>query len=266
MSYQARETSTYSGQPYELFQFTTIAGTWRFTGADEPKVYQGVTFDPEAIIHTEPSAGAELKSGTIKITLPADNEIAAQFIPYMPQSPMFLTIFRAHDGEADSETVVYWTGKITAALFGDVCELTATPEQGVLKRSIPQARFQMQCNHILFDGGCKVIKDLFKVLGTLTSVAGAVIQAVAFGTKPDGYFNGGYIEFGNQRRLIVNHVGTTLTLLEGLPGLSVASVCYAYAGCNHNFTGDCTTKFANTGNFFGFQWIPSKNPFNGGLQ
>lgn len=265
MSFISRETSQYSGKPYELFLFSTVEGVWRYTGADEIKTYNSVPFTPEAITHTGASQSNEVQGGQVKITLPLTNAVAQQFIAYIPNSPMWVTIYRAHDGELDSETVVYWQGKVSQPRFGDACELTCVPEQQELKKTIPTATYGTQCNRILFDLGCTVDKTAFRQLGTLTSVVGVTIKAAAYSTKPDGFFNGGYIEFGNARRMILNHVGDTLTLIAQLPSLVIGSQVWAYAGCNHLYNGDCVTKFANGKNFFGFQWIPSNNPFVGSI-
>jgi uncharacterized phage protein (TIGR02218 family) len=136
------------------------------------------------------------------------------------------------------------------------------PERDVLKKRVPGPKYQKPCNHILYDAGCGVDKNLFKVTATLTSVAAETIKAAAFATKPDGWFNAGYIEKGTERRMILSHVGDTLTLLNPMAGLVVGDVITAFAGCKRDFA-DCNTKFNNAPNFFGFEFIPGRNPFNG---
>jgi uncharacterized phage protein (TIGR02218 family) len=265
MTYTARETSTYLGAPYELYKFTTLDNAWYLTSADEPKIYLANTYTPTPILHTPSQQSAELKSGAIKITIPHDHAIAQQFISYIPNTPMFLTIYRAHDGDPDGETVVHWIGKITLASFDDDCELNGAPEQEALKKRVPFMKYQRQCNRILFAPGCDVDKTLFRVTPTIATVStdGLTITATVFGTKPDGWFNNGYLEKGNQRRMIVGHVGTSIVLIAAMPGLAVADTPFAYAGCDRQYNGDCVGKFNNGPNFFGFPFIPTKNPFNG---
>jgi hypothetical protein len=84
----------------------------------------------------------------------------------------------------------------------------------------------------------------------------------AFATKPNGWFNAGYIEKGTERRMIINHAGDTLTLLNPMAGLAVGDAITAYAGCKRDYS-DCVSKFNNGERFFGFEWIPARNPFNG---
>ncbi len=263
MSYASRETSQSSGQPVELYLFQTQTQSWRLTSADRQLTHLGLTYEPEAISRTSTSQGQELKSGSIRVTIPKTHEIALLFLPYIPATPMSLVIYRQHDGEADSETVVNFTGKVSLAQFGDACELTCVPEQEVLKKRIPATKYQKPCNRVLYDSGCKVDKELFKVSATLTSVTGDTIVAPEFATKPNGWFRAGYIEKGYERRMIINHVGSTLTLLEPMAGLVTGDVVNAYAGCNHRYNGDCVQKFNNPIHFLGWEWIPSKNPFKG---
>lgn len=262
MSYASREMSRYLGQPFELYLFQTETKTWRLTSADRKIIFNGQPFEPEAIVRTSTAQGQEIKSGTIKVTIPKDHELAQQFISYIPSTPMSLVIYRGHEGEPDSEVVTHFTGRVTMATFGDGCELSVVPESEVLKKRVPGPKYQKPCNHILYDSGCGVEKNSFKVVGTLTFVSGDTIKAAAFATKPNGWFNAGYIEKGTERRMIINHAGDTLTLLVPMAGLAVGDIIAAYAGCKRDYN-DCVNKFTNGERFFGFEWIPARNPFDG---
>jgi uncharacterized phage protein (TIGR02218 family) len=262
MTYASRETSQYSGQPFELFLFQTAEQVWRLTSSDKVRTYMGEHYAPTALTHSEPNQGVELASGSIKLQLPADHEIALLFRAYIPVSPLWLTIYRAHEGEADSETVTYWTGKVTKATFAETCELECVPEQQALKKSVPCAVFGSQCNRVLYDAGCGVSRLAFRVQGTLLSVAGDQIAAPEFAARPSGWWVNGYVEFGSERRMIIRHVGPLLTLMTGMASLAVGAQVFVYAGCNRK-SSDCAGKFSNLVNFFGFEWVPTKNPFNG---
>lgn len=260
MTFAARETSTASGLPYEMYLFTTATGSWFLTSADEIKTYNGATYTPTTVKRTQTSQGQEAKSGEVRVSIPRDHAIAALFIGFIPATPLFLTIYRAHDG--DTDTVVNFTGRVMLAKFGDTCEMTCAPEQQLLQRPIPGPMYQAPCNRILYSTRCGVNKALFAVAATLSSVASDTIQSAAFASKPDGWFTTGYIENGFERRMIINHVGNTIVLLSGMPSLHVGSPIIAYAGCNLQYNGDCVKKFNNGPNFLGFEWIPGINPFN----
>lgn len=262
MTFDGRESSQYSGQPYELFLFQTGTQVWHLSSGDQPRTYGGQPFEPTAITHTEPDQGTELKSGSLKLQLPFDHEVALLFRAYAPDTPLWLTIFRAHEGEAESETVTYWIGKVTKATFTTVCELECAPEQHALQKTIPSSVFQSLCNRILFDAGCGVSREAFRIAATLTTVHSETVQASEFASKEDGWWKNGYLEFGLERRMVYDHTGDTLVLESGMAALEIGTQVYVYAGCEHTYD-VCQAKFSNGVNFFGFQWVPTRNPFNG---
>jgi uncharacterized phage protein (TIGR02218 family) len=264
MSYDAVETSEDSGQPFEMYVFQTQTKLWRLTNSLEIKVYSGNNFTPEAISSTEPTQNQELKSGEITVSIPRDHEIAEQFRQYLPNTPMFLTVYRKH--ESDSEVAVVFTGKVNAATFGDDCELSCVPEQQVLKKQIPAARYQAQCNRVLYDAGCTVARASFKTSAVIASMStdGTELHATAFDGPADGWFNNGYLELNDQRRMIVNHVGDQINILSAMTDVDVGTHVDAFAGCKRN-SDDCANKFSNLVNFFGWEWIPKKNPFKDGV-
>jgi len=65
------------------------------------------------------------------------------------------------------------------------------------------------------------------------------------------------------RRMILSHVGDTVTLTAAILGLAPGSTVTAFAGCDHTIS-TCDSKFNNRENFGGFPYFPSINPFAGG--
>jgi len=260
MTYNALEISGYAGRPYELYQFSTADQSWYFTSADHPISYLGQVYNPETIKRTNTSQTAEAKGGTVRVSLPKENPIPQQFVAFSPSTPMFVVIFRGHEGDAD--VVVNFTGKVTMTSFGDFAELNCIPESDVLKNSIPAMQFQAPCNHFLYDAGCTIDKNLFSLLGEISAIdaTGAIVTVTAAGTKPGGWFTAGYLEIGQQRRMIILHAATVLTLMAPLFGVAAGAAVTLYAGCMRDFR-TCKNKFDNTKNYIGFQWVPTKNPF-----
>jgi len=177
MTFDAREKSVHAGHPFELYLFQTETQSWHLTSADRAIIFNGQSYQPEAIHRTATSQGQELKSGSITVTVPKTHAIAQLFVSFIPATPLSLVIFRGHEGEPESEIVTHFTGRVTTAIFGDDCELRVVPEQEVLQKRIPGPKFQKPCNHILYDSGCTVNKALFNVIATLTFVQDDVIKA-----------------------------------------------------------------------------------------
>lgn len=264
MTYAARETSGYLGAPFELFRIETATEGWFLTSGDTLRGYNSKTYTPDAITRSEINQNQESQSGEIKITIPRTHDIASRFISYIPVSPMSVVIYRGHDGDPDYEVVTNFTGRVVKAEFGDDCVLTVVPESDILRKRIPAQKYQAQCNWVLFSAGCGVNRDDFSVDAVLSSVESDVIKAAAFADKANGWFQNGYIEHGQERRMILTHSGDTIRLISPMSGLSVGSSVKVFAGCQRT-TSDCASRFSNLVRFWGFDKIPTRNPFDGGL-
>lgn len=264
MTYAARETSGYLANPFELFQFTCATDVWRMTSGDVARNYLGQTYSPEAMSRTEINQDQELTSGSIKITVPRNSDLASRFVAYIPSSPISVVIFRGHAGDPDGEIVTSFTGKVASATFGDECEIEVMSEQQVLRRQVPVQKFQSQCNWQVFSPGCGVVKGSFKLTGTVITVTGDTLTVAVAATVADGWLNWGYLEKGDERRMILNHTGTTVQMINPIASLAPGDSVNLYAGCQRSVA-DCVTRFNNIARFWGFPWIPNKNPFDGGL-
>lgn len=267
MSYANRETSVSSGAPFELYKFQTEGQAWFLTSGDKARIFQGQQYDAVTISRTNPSMSNEEKGGHITITIPESHAIARLFVAYLPSTPLSIIIYRGHEGEAESEMQVFFTGRAKVGQFttSDTCELDCAPDMEVLKRSIATQVFQKPCNRILFDEGCGVVQQLYRITAHVASVSadGLTVKAPEFATKEDGWFATGYIEAGTDRRMIISHTGDTIVLMNALNGLFPGQSIFAYAGCDRTYE-TCQARFHNGEAFMGWEWIPAQNPFSSG--
>lgn len=268
MTYDSREKSVHSGAPVEGYRFI-INGEYLYTSADQvvsiavdgtPRDFTPVFSERSSISHTR-----EDTTGNVTVKLPRDNEIAQMFIEFGPPEPVNVTIWRGHDGEAESVRV--FKGRVVSATFEHGwCELTCAPASRALHRKIPRTPIQAQCWWALYGSGCGVNLNLFRVTATLSSVSGSTIQSATFATKPDGWFTGGFIVCtGSERRYIRSHVGNTLVLQAPISDLVSGNQVDAYAGCDRT-EATCETKFSNLVNHQGRPRVPSRNTFEVGFQ
>lgn len=79
------------------------------------------------------------------------------------------------------------------------------------------------------------------------------------------------INGGDDARLILSQSGDDLQLLLPFPDSILGSTVVILAGCDHTVT-TCDSKFntpsdpqSNVVNFGGFPFVPTKNPFEGGV-
>lgn len=261
MTYAALETGARSGKPVELYLFQLHGQRWLYTSADTPQTYNLDTYEPQPIRRTSPEQQKDPGAHKLQVTVPRDNEVALLFRIFVPPGAVMLTIFRRHRG--DSETVVAWAGRVRSVKWGDTeAYLECEPTTGQMKRDALRLQYQVQCNHMLYGGACGVNRVSFQVVATLTQVAGTTIKAAAFATRANGWFKAGLLVHGYDQRMITSHAGDTITVLTPFEDLAAGETVTAYAGCDRSFA-VCKDRFANTLNFGGFPWIPTKNPFNG---
>lgn len=262
MTYAARTTSTFQGQPFEGYWFSCGTSHWRYTSGDVARVIAGQTYTPAAIARQEIDQCQELRAGQVKVTLPLDNPVAQLFLAYLPAEPVDLAVYGGQDG--DAETVVVFLGRVASAEFSTVCELTVVPEADALKQQLPGLLYQIQCPRVLGGAGCGVDLSTYAVPATLASASGRTVQAAAFGAHPDGWFNGGWLEASGERRLIVGHVGEVITLFSPWQGLASGAEVTAYPGCDGTES-CCASRFDNLLNHLGCARIPQHNPFTQGI-
>lgn len=255
------------GEPVECYRFSVGATVYRYTSADRNitlAIADVGTYTPTVVDRDSIDFSQEDTAQNVAVRLLTADPVAQLFIAYNPIVPVALTIIRKH--RTDPEEVVQFVGKVLSVVFeGPQATLTCAPISEVFRRRIPSLVFQSQCNWALYGPGCGLDKNAFKDSGTVLAVSGASVQAAIFGTRPDGWYNNGWLELASgDRRFILAHVGEVVTLQTAFPALTVGASVDAYAGCDRTET-TCAAKFNNLVNHLGFPRIPTRNPYDGKL-
>lgn len=266
MTYDAREKSIQSGEPIEVYDFARGDTHWRYTSAKASQLYQLLTWEAALIQRNQIEHTAEKGRSGLQITCARDFAIADLYRVQPPSDVITVTLHRFHAGETSG--AVIWMGRILNCEWsGSRAVLNCEPVSTSLARPGLRRLYQRQCPHVLYGPACRLDKADFAITATLTAASGVTIAATEFDAHPDGYFAGGFIEYMNtdgnvERRFITGHTGATLTINFPLAALAEGSQVTAYPGCDHALS-TCSGKFANTDNYGGFPYIPSKNPFGG---
>ncbi|MEI7036429.1 phage BR0599 family protein [Fulvimonas yonginensis] len=268
MTSEARDAALLGGQPLKLFRFTRANLSWFYTNADRAITYNGDTYLPTAISHDKIKDGGDSQQRTIKISLPKDLEVAANWRPYPPADPIMVTIWTQHVGEVDY--LVDWIGRLTSPQFDDTkLILSSEPSQTRNKRGGRSRIWQRPCDLVLFSQGnglCNVDRAAHALPATLTAVDGLSLTAAEFANVPNGRLAGGWIEWPRsdgliERRSINSHSGTTIVVTYGAADLAPNLAVTAYPGCSGSWA-DCA-YFNNTPNFGGELWIPGRDYYDG---
>ena len=151
------------------------------------------------------------------------------------------------------------------ALKDEFISLSLTPVSSIFGFKIPKVLYQPFCNNILFNKTCSLNKTNYQTYTTVTVNTDGSLQSDDFTSKPDGWYTGGFVLYGEEYRLITNHVGNKIYLQVSFNEDVNSKKIYAYPGCDGS-PATCQNKFNNLENFVGFPYIPSKNPVVWGIK
>ena len=274
MSYLTEETSQQDGKPVELYRFVIGGVSYEYTSAIDPITRGSLTYQPIAIQRSDDPQGPEERTSEIEIELPGDNPFAALFYGIVPGVIAQVTISRFHRDDPLLELITVFKGLVASVAFEDdsqVAKIAALPITAATSRPVPRFGYSALCNHVLYDERCKILDtdSNFRLVGEVTDVddVARTIDVAGADSKPDGWYTGGFAEAmgGFDKRMVIAHVGTTITLHLPFAVNPFGADVVLFAGCDHTLP-TCKSKFNNVINFGGFSFIPTRNIFSTGLQ
>lgn len=276
MSFDANETSRFLGRPVRLFVFQRQSVIWRYANSTRDVVAASNTYTAAHIDRDEIQQTAERAKDSLKIRLaylrdpgatdlPATQALGNNWHPYIPSDPIAVTCLAWHIGDTGSPAVE-WSGIVVQPAFTDVeLELTCDPGPAVASARNQGAKWQRGCWKTVYSTGvrgCNLGLGTFAVSGTVSAVTGLTVSASAFASAPLA-LDGGWLEWTTgagivERRSIMTHSGSDVTLLYGAADLAPGLAVTARPGCQNNW--DACTARSNTINFGGAVYKPVKDP------
>ncbi len=268
MSFAALETSTESGSPAELYEFTADSGVYRYTSAADDVVISGVTYAQLNGLSRSAieDAGDIYKSG-LTVTAPEDFLISSFFEVYPPSDVVTLALKRVQLADL-TDVKTFWLGRILNVAWAPG-HSTITCESLFSRLKQPGLRriYARTCPYVLYGNECKAVATSFLETASLDAMSadGFSISSATFAGHPDGYYAGGKMTFDAgggviAKRGIRAHTADTITLTHPIVGLTAASTVDVYPGCAHTKE-VCQGSFGNLVNFGGFPYIPAINPY-----
>lgn len=274
----------------ELYTFTLLDGDVdRFTNLDFNLDYGGNTYKGNSLIieglHYKTSQGWSVDEQDVKITFrPFDTLAGSTFIEAVSEGLLDgATILRQRAfWEAYSNVAMFdfvqvapdavftlFTGKVsTIEKIGRTSvELKVCSPLKILDLDMPRNNYQSGCQWSLFDQGCTLNRDSYKIIGSVSALLGDYGISVLGGLVPsigdDGFpwYAEGRIHFTSGAR-----DGLTLTIRTNddtglvfmyppITGLEVGDTFEIWPGCSKTFA-TCGKKFGNQGNYRGFDLVP----------
>lgn len=271
MTFQSFEASVESGQPVEFYTITLGGQNFHYTTAEDIITVAGTPYTPLAMQREKIDFTQEQRSNTLNIKLPGSDAFVRQFITTIPGQRAKVTVKRLQRNDTPTpQTIQMFTGYVQSVTFEEqmkVAVVAVAPEGIALSRPMPRFSYMSTCNHVLGDERCKVNETAFQFVGIVTAVSGNTITVAGANVFPNGYFAAGRVETTGalDRRLVLAHTGSILTLLLPFGVNPLGSTVTCFAGCGHD-PDSCFSKFANVPNYGGFKFVPKVNVFKTGLQ
>jgi len=261
MSYIEREQSVYGGHPLELYRFALGGRLWLFTSADHEIANGREKYQPVFIRRGGFTKGGDARKSQMDIEIAASNELALLFRSGWLDSALVVTIFRHH--YEDGEFSVLWKGRIVGCTWsGSVARLGSESVFTLFKRAGLRRVYQIGCPHLLYGPACRVHPDAWRFSAIASSVSGPGLRVGGAEGFAPGWFTGGMLQHGGERRMIVGHAGTDIRLIDGIEALAPGAAVELWPGCDRSVD-TCRTKFGNIANYGGLPFLPAKNPFSG---
>jgi len=280
MTYDAFALTRESSRPVELYRFIQGGDTFEYTSAEDELTVATIPYSPETISRGRIAQSPRDRTSTLEIRVPISNQFARRYRSSTPGARASITIQRIQRGDLPTPGVItIYAGFVGSVAFENEMKeavIACRPIEAASSRPVPRFSYQSLCNHVLYDDACKVddTDSRFRLTVAVTAQTGSVITVPGAGAFGADWFVGGFVEIdgGDDARLVVAQSGDNLTLLLPFPQSAVGRTVIAFAGCDHTIS-TCDTKFdtpedtqSNVINYGGFAFVPTRNPYQTGLQ
>lgn len=250
-------------KPVEIYDFwrNDESENWYYTDGDVSLVFGGNTYISVTLKRGLAKYDSQLEVTTMEVTAQYAETPVIEFIANNPIDTVWIQISKLHRDQDPLEASVVFVGQVKGVSFKGVqATASCVGFEHFLKMSVPVFRYQLTCNHSVFDANCGLAKAGYKTTTNVTvSADGRTLTSADFGSEADGYFSFGRVEFNTTYRTIVKHVGNDITLTYSFNTLVTGNSVDAYPGCD-GAIGTCYDKYSNIDSYFGFPYIPIENP------
>lgn len=267
----------------DLYTITLVSGTiLRYTSCDVSLSINGNTHKPINIVRGNLKQQTGLSVDDLSLSVFADtNDVIS--INNTSQQLMQLLVTGTFDGATlllerafytslpsnFIDKVILFKGYVDINKIGRLeAQLNIHAETIKFNLNVPKNLYQTECNHTIFDSGCKLVKANFAVTSSIIASTSTSVFTTGV-SQATGYFDQGTIIFtsGNNSavtRTIKSQVNGIITLNYPLTNMPViGNTLTLYPGCNKSRT-TCKNKYANmsladgieSDNNGGFPFIP----------
>lgn len=259
----------------DLYQITLADGTvLRYADYDMPIVWGGYTWACTGPVfeRDKTKLSGKITVDSMSLAVTTDQRDLIGGVTWMN--------FAHNGGFKNATAAVYWcfmsspgvvigtmpwfSGPVNIGVYGGM-EMGMKVKSRISKASAdyPLRLYYPTCPYVLYGAGCGLNRDSFAVQGRITAM-GSTTDLSTNLTKPDGYFNQGYIAFlsgslaGATGPIKYSSAGGSLNMLSGFDSSPQDGDTFAaYPGCDRT-PATCAAKFNNWSRNRATPFIPLK--------
>jgi uncharacterized phage protein (TIGR02218 family) len=259
----------FASEPIELFTVARGNEAWYFTSHDVDVVRDGITYRASLAGRERFKQSEESTQSTTTLNIARRHPLGAELLLRglnNANGTLYLRI--ALTTEGDEEYWPAWIGEVTDLIRHDShAQVEVASMQNLMRRPMLRVVGGTQCNHALYDTGCGVNMEDYRLDTDISLVAGRQITVTDTITDSvqimlrGGSYAGGVLVVGKQRWFIERNVSSSLILMTPMPDDMLGETVAIYKGCSRTYD-ICQSRFDNTRNFGGFAKWPVTSPFS----
>lgn len=264
MTFWTDEKSVQDSQPVEIIDFACGSTHWRQCSGPLAVIYGGQTYSPQPGLRV---AGFEDTGNWLRSNLEIETEWGNPLVALYPGTPpdaiVTVAIYRIQGANSSS----WWSGYVAdiRRKSGRKATIACVASLAALGTGSLALRCGRACQVPLYSSLCGVVQATYEVAGVVDGFSGLDVTSTTFATEADGYWVGGPITINGYGRIVLNHVGDTVTISQAIPGLAAGQALTVGPGCDHTVA-TCQSRFDNLLNYKGYPYLPTaKNPFLQGV-
>lgn len=266
MSFDDDERSTSQNRPVDLYTITTPTITYRVTSHPVSVLFGGNTYTALTMSRGNLQVSQDLTGREIVLYLPIDHPLVQRFAATgIPEHDVTVTLLRLQS--VSGQAFQQWSGFVQGLAIDGHTALFRVPSltDDAMKVRLPVVAAQRLCNHVLYDSGCTLDRAGFAIQPPtvfITGQSGSTVTVSSVAGSVDHRFQyGEAVHSTQQRRMILEQIGTVLTVNMPFVGVNNGDGLVLYSGCDHRIL-TCRDKFGNVVNFGGHaDMLTSINPW-----
>ncbi|HEU4727695.1 MAG TPA: phage BR0599 family protein [Kofleriaceae bacterium] len=266
MAFDDDERSIAQSRPIDLYTFSTPTIVYRLTSHVSDVTYAGNTYTAITMSRGAQQVAKDATGRELIVYLPITHQLVQRFAASgIPEREVAVTVMRFQ--EVSGTAIQYGSGFAQSIAIEGGTALIRVPSttDDALRIRLPVVAAQKLCNNTLYDSICGVdrTRAAFHADAQIVSMTTStlVVTTIGIDANTGGANADHWAQYGEvlhvasgQRRMVLDQVGTTLTLNAPLIGVQPGDPVTVFAGCDH-LVATCRTKFLVIFNFTGLPYL-----------